>query len=91
MSKEGSLLSFEKKRVDAVRRWVGALHRIFTITYLPMKMSNYQWWNVVCFPFSKQEEARAEYKRLKRKMMETKRKKENEGQTRSGIQHFLLC
>lgn len=32
---------------------------------------------------SKQEEARAEYKRLKREMMQTKRKIENEGKTRS--------
>ena len=33
---------------------------------------------------SKQESASAEYKRLKREMMETKRKKDNEGKKHSG-------
>ena len=35
------------------------------------------------FVFSKQEEARAEYKRLKREMMETKRKKEGDSEKHS--------
>jgi len=35
-------------------------------------------------PLSKQEAARAEYKRLKREMMETKRKKDVEEEKRSG-------
>ena len=58
-------------------------------TFVALRSKTFSWANgnlfLLCLsPLSKQEEARAEYKRLKREMMETKRKKDIEEEKRPG-------
>ena len=57
--------------------------------FVALRSKTFSWANgnlfLLCLsPLSKQEEARAEYKRLKREMMETKRKKGIEEEKHSG-------
>ena len=67
--------------------------------FLVLRSKTFSWVNGNLFllglsPLSKQEAARAEYKRLKREMMETKRKKDIEEEKRSGeifLVKFCKC
>ena len=67
--------------------------------FLVLRSKTFSWVNgnlfLLCLsPLSKQEAARAEYKRLKREMMETKRKKDIEEEKRSGeifLVKFCKC
>lgn len=67
--------------------------------FVALRSKPFSWANGNLFPLrlsplSKQEAARAEYKRLKREMMETKRKKDIEEEKRSGeifLVKFCKC
>ena len=59
----------------------------FAGSYAEDKPLNCSPANSVFYPFSKQESARTEYKRLKKEMMETKRNRDKEGKKHSGIEN----